>query len=472
MTVLENNQPRAGNNNSWAAHARATLALGLPLAGAQLATSAIGVTDTLMMGWLGATTLAGGALAAQMHFVVWIFVSGFAFAVMPLAAQAQGAGNIAGMRRAVRMGLWVVTLLFCFAIIPLWFIKDIMLAIGQKPVIADIVEQYMRIAMWSTLPLLWIFTLRSLLSAMEFARAILLTSIAMAILNALFNYSFMFGHFGAPAMGVRGAAVGTLLTQSVIFLGLLVYTFKKQEIREINLFARIWKPDWKDFFEIIRLGTPISTAILAEVSLFSGAAIMMGWIGIIPLAAHGIALQLASVAFMIPLGLSNGATVRVGKAYGRKDWLGLERAGISVIAISIAIAALTAIIFWMFPKPLISLFLDASLEDTAAVIAYAIPLVYVAATFQLVDAAQVVTTGVLRGMRDTKIPMYIAVASYWLVGMPMAYIFAFTLNLGGIGLWYGLALSLLIAAILLSTRFIRREHFGLVPVETAPSPSR
>lgn len=463
MAVLENNQARKEHDNSWAAHTRATLVLGLPLVGAQLATSVIGVTDTLMMGWLGATALAGGALAAQVHFVVWIFGSGFAFAVMPLAANAQGADDTQGMRRAVRMGLWVVSLFFCFAIIPLWFAKDIMLALGQAPVVADIVEQYIRIAMWATLPLLWVFTLRSLLSAMEFTRMILWASIAMAILNALFNYSFMFGHFGAPAMGVRGAAVGTLLTQSIIFLAMFIYTFKKHEIREIGIFTRIWKPDWEAFSEIMRLGWPISLAILAEVSLFIGAAIMMGWIGIIPLAAHGIALQLASVAFMIPLGLSNGATVRVGKAFGRKDWLGLERAGISVITISVGFAACTAVLFWAFPKPLIGMFLDASMEDTEAVIAYAIPLVYVAAGFQLVDAAQVVATGVLRGVKDTKIPMYIAVASYWLIGMPMAYIFAFTLDLSGPGLWYGLALSLFIAAVLLNGRFILRKKYGLVP---------
>jgi MATE family multidrug resistance protein len=321
----------------------------------------------------------------------------------------------------------------------------------------------MRFAMWSTVPLMLVFTLRSLFSAMEFAKIILSTSIATPILNALFNYSFMFGHFGAPALGVRGAAIGTLLTQSVIFLTLFLYTYKNSELREIGIFTRIWRPDWEAFFEILRLGWPISTAILAEVSLFIGAAIMMGWIGIIPLAAHGIALQLATVTFMIPLGLSNGATVRVGKAFGRRDMLALERAGISVIVISIGIAAGTALLFWTFPEQLIRLFLDAGLKDTPAVIAYAIPLVYVAAAFQLVDAAQVVATGVLRGMRDTKIPMYIAVASYWLIGMPTAYFLAFILDFGGIGLWFGLALALFIAAILLNGRFALRKKYQLVP---------
>ncbi len=450
-------------DNSWRHHVRGTLVLGMPLIGAQLATSAIGVTDTLMMGWLGVEKLAGGVLATQMHFIVWIFGAGLAFAIIPIAANALGGDDARGVRRSVRMGLWAVTFYFFLSLTPLWFAKDIMLFLGQEEVVAIIVEQYMRIAMWSTLPLLWFFCLRSLMTVFEFGKVILVASIATAVLNALFNYAFMFGNFGAPEMGVRGAAVGTLLTQITVFSGGLAYMLKNAEIMPYEIFGRIWRPDWSAFGEVLRLGWPISFGILAEVSLFIGASVMMGWISTVALAAHGIALQLATITFMIPLALSNVATVRVGKALGRRDWLGLERAGYSVLAISMGTAFLGAIIFWTFPEPLIRLFLDSEMPDTALVVAYAIPLVFVAAAFQLVDSAQIIATGVLRGMKDARTPMFIAVFCYWLVGMPVAYTLAFVLDYGGVGLWFGLALALALAAVLLNGRFILRQKYGLVP---------
>ncbi len=443
---------------------RGTLVLGLPLIGAQLAQSAIGVTDTLMMGWLGVEKLAGGVLAAQMHFIIWIFGAGFALAIIPLAANAQGADDERGVRRSMRMGIWAVSIYFCLSLVPMWFARDIMLVLGQKPEIANIVEQYIHIAMWATLPQLLAFCLRSLLTVFEFARIILWSSIATAILNALLNYMFMFGNFGAPEMGVRGAAVGTLLTQTIIFIGLFVYTTKKAEIAKYDMFSRIWRADWGAFAETLRLGWPISFGILAEVSLFIGSSIMMGWISTVALAAHGIALQLATVTFMIPLALSNAATVRVGKALGRKDWLGLERAGFSVLAIAIAIATMAALVFWTFPELLIRLFLEEGMENTASVVAYAIPLVYIAAAFQLVDSAQAIAVGNLRGMKDAKIPMMLAVCCYWLVGLPTGYVLAFTLEMEGIGLWIGLATALSLAAILLNGRFILRRKFNLIPV--------
>ena len=465
MSEIENQTAPAVRDNSWATHVRGTLVLGVPLIGAQLATSAIGVTDTVMMGWLGVEKLAGGVLATQMHFVVWLFGAGFAFAIIPLAASAHGSDDVRGVRRSVRMGIWAVTFYFFLSLIPLWFAKDIMLLLGQEEVVAIIVEQYLRIAMWSTLPLLLFFCMRSLLTVFEFGKIILWASVSTAVLNAVFNYAFMFGNFGAPEMGVRGAAVGTLLTQIVVFSGGLIYMLRNAEIAPYEIFVRIWQPDWSALAEILRIGWPISFGILAEISLFIGASIMMGWIGTVPLAAHGIALQLATITFMIPLALSNVATVRVGKALGRKDWLGLERAGISVLVISISFAVFGAIVFFAMPETLVQLFLDESMPDTSLVIAYAIPLIFVAAVFQLVDSAQVVAVGVLRGMKDARTPMFIAIFCYWIVGMPVAYIFAFTLGYGGVGLWFGLALALFLAAILLNGRFMLRRKYGLVPID-------
>jgi MATE family multidrug resistance protein len=214
--------------------------------------------------------------------------------------------------------------------------------------------------------------------------------------------------------------------------------------------------------DLIRIGWPISAATIAEVSLFLGASVMMGWLGTIPLAAHGIALQLTAITFMIPLGLSHAATVRVGHAFGAGDHLGAGRAGYAAVIIIAVTATLSAIMFLLIPEPLVRLYLDSANEDSQAVLAYGVSLLFIAALFQVMDSMQVILIGNLRGLKDTKVPMYIAVFSYWMVGIPSAYLLAFTFGLEGVGLWIGLAIGLIAASSLLFWRFAARERLGLM----------
>ncbi|MEE9453528.1 MAG: MATE family efflux transporter [Paracoccaceae bacterium] len=461
MTKTSNN-PASTQDNSWPTHFRATLALGLPIIGTQMAHMGTNFVDTVMLGWLGAEILAASVLATTMFFIVLVVGFGLANAVMPLAAQAAGEGNIPALRRSVRMGLWVVAIYSALTMPLLWNTKVILLAIGQEPALASMAQEYMRMVQWSVFPVLAISTLRSYLSAQERMQIVLWLTWGGVALNAGLNYVFIFGNFGAPRMELAGAGLATLITNCITSAGLVLYCLKHPDLRPHEVFVRLWRPDWPAFRDVFRLGLPISLTILAEVGLFSIASFFMGWIGTIELAAHGIALQIASVAFMIPLSFAQVGTVRFGRAIGRKDPVAMGRTGIVILILGVGFALLSAAIFILFPSALIGMYLDHENPDAQLIVAYGAPLLAVAAAFQVVDTLQVIGAGLLRGMKDTQVPMYIAMFSYWAVGVPAAYIFGFTFNYGGEGIWAGMAVGLSVAAVLMNWRYFRREKLGLV----------
>ncbi|MEX6505991.1 MATE family efflux transporter [Jiella sp. M17.18] len=446
----------------WGGHARATVILALPLIGAQLAQMTMNVTDTVMVGWLGAEPLAAAVLATQAFFLFFIFGTGFAQACLPLAAAAEGRNDPRGVRRSVRMSLWVLMLYGALALIPLLNIETILVALDQKPETAALAGQYMRVGAWSIFPALLVMGLRSYLTVVGRAYLMLSIIIVGALTNAALNWVFIFGHLGAPALGITGSAVATLCTNSFMAALIVGYTALSPGLRRYELYARFWRPDWPAFAEVLRLGWPIGATIIAEVGLFATSSIMMGWLGTIPLAAHGIALQIGSISFMIPLGIASAATVRVGVAHGRGDRISLGRAGTTAVCLAAGIACLAATLFFLFPNRLIGFYLDDANPASAEVLHTAIPLLFVAAMFQIVDALQAVASGVLRGMRDTRIPMLIALVSYWGVGMPVAWLLAFPAGLGGPGIWWGLASGLAAAAVMLNWRVARRERNGLL----------
>lgn len=447
----------------WRQHLQETLAVGVPLAATQLAQMAMGVTDTVMVGWLGAESLAALVLATQSWFLVFIFGTGFAYAVLPIAASAHGAGDPRGVRRSVRMGLWVLA---CYSVLGLMLLSQterFLLMLGQDAQAAADAQIYMRIAMWSLIPALGVAGLRSFLVTIGKAHVVLWATIAMAVANAGLNWVLIFGHLGFPALGIRGAAIATVGCNVTGLVLLAAYCAWQAEARAYEIFVRFWRPDWAGFGEVTRLGWPIGATVIAEVALFYASSLMMGWLGVIALAAHGIALQIASITFMIPLGLASAATMRVGVALGRGDTANLQRAATTVQALSAAIAGAAAVVFWVFPEALIGLFLDDGNVNTAAVLAAGVPLLAVAAAFQLVDALQAVGAGLLRGLKDTRVPMIIAVVAYWGIGLPSGYLLGFQAGMGGVGVWAGLAFGLAGAAAMMNWRFARRRALGLVP---------
>lgn len=436
---------------TYAGHARAITVMGLPLVGGHLGQVAIGVTDTVMLGWYSVEALAAGTLAGTYFLVLLIFGSGFAWGVMPMVATFDAENDEVGLRRATRMGLW---LSLAFALLALPFLiwsRPIMGLLGQQEALADMVEQYLAIAGWGIIPALLVMVLKSYLAALKRTQVVFWITIIAAIANILANYAFIFGNWGAPEMGIQGAAIATLLSHSVSLVAVVLYVLKSMPRHQI--FVRLWRPDWEMLGRVFRLGLPIGFTGLSEVGLFAASAMMMGWLGTVALAAHGIALQLASITFMVHLGISNVATIRAGNAFGRRDPLHLARGAIMATAMSLLVAALTIVVFVIWPEPLINIFMQKNEPARAEILAVGVGLLAMAALFQLVDGTQAVALGLLRGVQDTKVPMILAGISYWLVGIPVSYLLGFTYGLDGIGVWLGLVVGLGTAAVLLNARF-------------------
>ena len=443
-------------------HISASIALGLPLIGTSVASMLMGVTDTVMLGRLGAEPLAASVLGNQVFFLLMIAGLGLAQGVMPLAAAAVGANDVTGVRRSVRMGFWVV-IAYAILVTPImFFVEPILLFMRQDPQLAALARTYLIISMWSLIPTLIVIVLRSYLSVVEMAGVVLLVTLLAAGLNALLNYAFIFGNWGMPALGIRGAAIATLGSSILSAVVLVAFAAWKPALKKYELFVRWWRSDWPAFMQVLRLGWPISMALVAEISLFAFASIMVGWFGIIALAAHGIVLQIISVAFMIPLGLSQVGTIRIGLAKGQGKPEEIAAAGKAIYIIGAVISGATIVVLVFSPRLLVNAFLGSGAEDADQVLAYAIPFLAIAAAFQLVDSLQVLSGGLLRGLSDTRVPMQIAIFAYWVVGVPLAFGLSQYTSLAANGVWIGLALGLGVAAVLATRRYLRREALGLM----------
>ncbi|NUH66031.1 MATE family efflux transporter [Sulfitobacter sp. S0837] len=442
-------------------HVRAILTLGLPLIGGHLAQMAIGVTDTVMLGWYSIEALAAGVLGSTFFFVLFIFGSGFGMAVMPLVAAYDAEDDEIGLRRATRMGLWLSIGFAMIALPVMIWSKPVLSLLGQEPELAALGGRYLSIAGWGIVPALLVMVLKSYLAALERTQVVLWITLGAAIVNALANYALIFGNWGAPELGVMGAAIASVTTHTVSLIGIVVYVLIA--LPQHSLFVRLWRVDPQMLLRVFRLGLPIGLTTLSEVGLFAASSLMMGWISTFALAAHGIAIQLVSLVFMVHLGLSNVATIRVGNAFGRRDAPHMARGAWIVIVLSVVFSLLTMIGFIGWPEALISLFMQESEPARLEIIAIGTGLLVMATLFQLVDGAQVVALGLLRGAQDTQVPMIMAAVSYWGVGVPCSYLLGFTFGYGALGVWAGLVAGLALAAVLLNARFwgqtIRRLNF-------------
>lgn len=446
-------------------HMRAISRIGLPLIGGHLAQFLIGLTDTVMMGWYGVAPLAALVLGTTVFAVVFLMGSGFAWAVMPLVASAAAEDDEIAIRRVTRMGLWL-SALFALLCLPLfWFSAPLLVGLGQDPALAADAQVYLRITGIAVLPALLVMVIKSYLAALERTAVVFWITLLAAGANALANYALIFGNWGAPELGVAGAAWASMIVQVVSLAGVVAYA--RFALPDHALFVRLWRPDFEVMGRVLRMGVPIGLTTLAEVGLFAASSIMMGWLGTVTLAAHGIVLQLATAAFMVHVGLSNAATIRAGTAYGRKDASLLRRGALSVLVLSAVVASLSIAVFLTQQELLIGLFLSSDDPDRTAIIAVGSTLLALAALFQLADGAQVLALGLLRGIQDTTVPMIMAAISYWGLGLTSAYLLGFTFGFGGPGVWAGLVIGLGAAGVMMMTRFWLRAARPLA----SPGPS-
>jgi MATE family multidrug resistance protein len=435
-------------------HAKAVMTLGLPIIGSHVAQIAITTTDTVMMGWYGVEELAALVLAGSIYFVFFLVGAGFSFAVLPMVANASEVGDDVQVRRITRMGLWI-SALYALILIPfMWWSKPLLLALGQEDLIAQLAQDYLRIAGFGLFPALFVMVIKNYLAALERTQFVLWLTVVSALLNIILNYALVFGNWGAPELGVQGAAIASVTIVTLSLPILMFYAMRTMP--EHVLFQRIWAVDTDALKQVFRLGWPIGLTNLAETGLFTATAIMVGWVGTHELAAHGIALQWAGLTFMVHLGLSNAATVRAGRAIGRKDMLGLKRGGLMVTAMSLGFALIIVAIFVTWPETLIGVFIDSTDAARDQIIIVGVGLLTMAALFQIADGIQVIALGLLRGTQDTRVPMIYAGISYWVIGIPAGYVIGIVWGYGAVGIWMGLVLGLSVAAVLLNARFWTR----------------
>lgn len=444
----------------WIVELRALLRLALPLIAGNLAWSGIAATDLFLLGRLGPDAVAAGALALAIHNILFIFGLGLASATSPLIANARGRRlhAVRAIRRTARAGLHAMLLISLPAWLLLWRIEPILRTLGQAPALAHDAAQLLHGLQWSLLPWLGFVVLRNLITGLErpaWGMTVLLLGLP---LNLLAGWCLIFGHFGLPALGLLGAGLASTATSLAMFCGLGGVMLIDRRFRRYRVFGRWWRVDLEGLRAVVRVGLPSAVAQTLEVAVFNAAVILMGLLGRDPLAAHAAAIQIAAQSFMVPLGLAQAASVRVGLADGRADRAGIGRAGWGALLLGLGYAALAAAILLGLPRPLIGLFLDTGLAADQAPIVLAVRMLAVAALFQPFDVVQVIAAGALRGLQDTRVPMLVAGIGYWIVGIGIGVLLAFPGGRGGIGIWIGLAAGLFTVAALLLARWIRRDR--------------
>ena len=448
--------------NQYRAELRATLALAWPLILANLTQQLIQATDILLLGRLGSTQLAAATLALNLTWTFSIFLLGLITATSPMMATALGQrfNAVRDVRRTFRAGLWLLAIVMPPYCLLMWNAGGLMRAFGISSELAAAGQTFMRAYMWIVAPWLLFQLLRNFVAALERPRIVLWLSIGGILLNALISWALIFGHFGLPALGLVGSGIGSTITWLAMCGALIAVTSLDRRFRRFHLFGNWWRFDRERIAAMIKLGWPIGATMGLEIGVFALAAYFMGWIGAPAVAAHAVALQIAAITFMVPLGLGQAATVRVGLALGRGDRAGVTRAGWTSWVIGVGFMGAMALLIWAFPRQLVTLFLNDE-PANALVIGLAVSFLRVAAAFQLVDGAQVIGAGMLRGLHDTRWPLLFALVGYWLVGLGIGVWLAFGRDWQGVGIWVGLASGLAAVAVLMLARWVMRGRLGL-----------
>jgi len=407
-----------------------------------------------MLGRLSKTALAAAALGNTVFFFTWLIGCGPVSAVAPMIAHALGRNpsDRAGVRHIARMGLWSVLIVSVPLIGLLLFTQPILLLLGQKPELAAGAGRFVGVLCIGLPASLGYQALRNFATALGKPTAPLVVMAAAIGFNALGDYTLIFGHFGFPKLGLVGSGAASALSYSFTFLAMVAVIYATPGLRKYRIFRRFFRPVWYELAEIFHLGMPIGLTMIFEAMMFNAATLIMGTFGTASVAAHQIAMNVPSLTFMVPLGIGMAATVRVGLAAGAGDRPGVRRAGSCAMAMGALFMSGTALVLWHFPHQIAGLYL-ADTPANADVVALAALFLHVAAIFQIFDGQQVVTALSLRGLKDARAPMWIAGASYWLVGFPTCLWLGFAEHMRGYGIWLGLAAGLAVAAAAMTGRF-------------------
>jgi multidrug resistance protein, MATE family len=443
-----------------------TLKLAWPMALTQLGQITMMTTDLALIGRLGSSAVAAVGLAHLILFVGFVLGMGPVSAVAPLSAQAFGARNPRMVRRSLRVGLWAAVILG----IPVNLVQvsgeDILIAAGQTPDAAALAARYLESLAWSMIPAWCFIALRNFMGAVNRPEPAMWVTLVAIPINGLLAYALIYGAFGLPRLDLLGAGLATTLVNIAMCGAAIWICYARRPFKKYRVLGRFWRMDFALMRQLIVIGVPISGALLLEWGLFSSAALLVGWIGTVALAAHQIALQIATVLFMVPFGISLAATVRVGHAVGRRDSVAARRAGFTAIALGAAFMLATTVLVVLLRNAIPLLFLAGESVSDAESRRLAATLLLIGASFFVADAIQGIAAGALRGLNDTRMPMLYAGVSFWLIGFTSAYMLAFRWDLGAVGIWIGFSLAVFTFAALLTWRFhvlTRRRYLPEVP---------
>ncbi len=426
-------------------------------------------TDLAMLGRLGDTVIAAASLAHTVLFAAFVLGMGVVSAVAPLAAQAYGARRPRIVRRALRVGLWAALILgLPLSAAQLWG-REMLIAAGQSPETAALADRYLAGLAWSLVPAWAFIALRGFMGAINRPEPALWITLVAIPANALLAYCLIYGRLGMPELDLLGAGIATTAVDLAMCAAAVWICSRHPPFRKYHPLGRFWRPDWPLMRQLLTIGFPISGAFALEYGLFAAASLLMGRIGTTALAAHQIALQTASIMFMVPFGISMAATVRVGQAVGRRDALGTRQAGIVALAVAICFMITMALLVAAGRNVIPLFFLGSSAPSAEGTVALASLLLVLGASFFVSDGIQVVGAGALRGLNDTHMPMLFAVISFWGIGFTSAYLLGIRLEYGAVGVWIGLSVALTVFAALLVWRFhilTARRYLPAVPVSS------
>ena len=433
-------------------HIISTFQLAYPVIIGQLGIIMMGVVDSLMVGKLGAAPLAAASLGNGTAFIIMIIGIGLSYAVTPLVAIAVGAGKFEDCGIYFRQSLLVNSVASVIIAVIIYFAADLIQYLDQPEEVQKQAVSYMRIIGLSAIPLLLFQSYKQFIEGLSVMRPAMIITLLANLVNAFANWILIYGNLGFPALELNGAGWATFASRVFMSLALMGFVMNNKFFKQYDVSFHYRSINWTVIKKILSLGLPSGFQYFFEVGAFAFAVIMIGWLGTAQLAAHQIALNLASISFMAVLGISVAGSIRVGNAVGMKDIAETRRAGFTASLIGASIMMVAGITFIALRD-----FLPTLYVNDEVVISYASSLLIIAALFQISDGTQAVGIGILRGLTDVKIPTAITFIAYWIVGLPVGYLLGFTYDLGVQGVWIGLLMGLTTSAILLTLRFNSRS---------------
>jgi MATE family multidrug resistance protein len=414
------------------------LNLAAPLALAEVGWVSMGVVDTIMAGRLGAAAVGAGSLGGMLFYPIAMWGIGTLLGMDTLVAQAFGAKNQADCRRTLVNGVWLALGMAPLLGAVIWWMPPLLRALGTNPHVLGLLVPFLKALAWSVAPLLLFTAFRRYAQAVDIVKPVTFALVSANVVNLVGNWVLMYGHWGAPAMGLEGSGWSTCLARAYM-AAVLLAAILWQERKTGNLLLHLsWRPDFGRIRRLIALGLPAAAQFGLEGAVFGVVAVMAARLDEASLAAHGIAVQVISATYNVPVGISSAAAVRVGHAVGRKDRPGAAASGWAALLLSVLFMGAAGVAFWTVPRWIVRIFID-----DAAVVGTGAVLLRIAAFFELFDGVQVVATGALRGLGDTRTPMLAHFAGYWIIGLPVAYVLCFPLGWGAAGIWIGLCAALI-----------------------------